>query len=575
MNATKLLIHRVIQMLSSIKQFTFKNRLWNISYLLTLSFAFATHSIWLAHCDICPDVPFWYNFVNCLPLVTVGIKPDLVLQILGTILVSIAVLIIEGLSNSNSSIRSKVLLNESEIIPLVVCSVVIVLMINDQTRITILLPILVFAIHMIIKMTDLVNLLRHPARLEVATQRLFEISMHESIKQHPISNDNSIGLLEIRELLNEQKIRYLNALSLGDNVEIQRSQIYFYLALTCIVKYGNEPGYYNLQKEFIQQLKTITSAVNQHNNLDTQKDYVRFIAKLYVYTIRNQDSSSNDIGMLFHQIMWLELEIRADKHQQSIEDEILRQFSDYIFNALVGSARDKSADAVALTRFYKILDSYMLLMSIAIERNQTQTTKNMAQHLTKWIKHNYEYYIENSSKIQPQHVYVMVRSKDYFLLIIQSFIFAQATITGKFQMDVFVYITELLAKSPLFPYLEQVVMTIEQITLMNEINNIGHMLRFENDSNVFLFERSKLIICITYMLMRTFLRKNNFYQVDYKDDCILDIVIIDRFISTIKDLEIFFATNKHIIHQFAELTSADIDELLIDLKNLKQHRDNV
>lgn len=553
----------------NIRHYFFKNELLNGAYLFAFLIAFATHSIWLAHCAICPNIPLWYNLVYNLPVVTRILDTGIIMSTLGALLIAISVFVIEGLSNSNSSIKSKVLLNESEIIPFVVCFVIIVFSINNQTRVTILLPLLLFTIHIIIKFANVVSLLRHPSRLEVAMQRIFVDSIIESIQIPPANKTHSMEISEIQELLNEQKTHYLNALSLGDTIEVQRRQHYIELALQCFIETDESQC-----DKIIKLLDVIATTVNQLNNPDEQKVYIRFIAKLYVYTIRNQSdqcSISQQLGVIFWKMMWGEsYTIRTVIHQQLIVDEIIRQFSGYIVLVLIGSARDACDDATVESRFYNILDIYSLLICDAIQNNSQTTVEKLVHQLNKWMEHSHHLLTESNEK-QTQHTYHMVRMKDNFLLLIQSVILTQAITREKLSKELFEIIPPMLASSPLFPYLQQSIIIIEKTNLLREftVSDIHRLICIKNTDREFIFHDKSLLIYTAYMMIRTYLRKSQNYVIRYSEDLVLDASLIDIFTQNITNVRSFINKYQRIIHQYAELTDVDIDEILKEMKDLK------
>lgn len=556
---------------SHMKKYTFNNDVWNFAYLLAFSIAFASHSIWLASCSICLDVPSWHGFVNGLPSLSTLVKPDIIISTLSALLIAMSIFVIEGLSNSNSSIKSKVLLNESEIIPLVICFVLVVFQINDQTRILTLIPILLLTIHIIIKFTSLIRLLRHPSRLEVTMQKTFVTAINDSMQSYDAPSDHSIEISEVQELLNEQKFRYLNTLALGDKLEIQRNEKYISLALECILK-NEKQAYHGL---FIEALDDITTTVNQRNNLNEQKSYLQFVSKLYVYAIRYQSNDhpvSQLIGQSFNKILWIELqESRSDKHQQLITEEIIRLFSGYIAPVLVGTANNTNDESIIVSRFYNLLDTYAPLIGIAIEYHQAESVRKLVFEVNKWVQH-YHHLLRESSNIPPHYVYRMIQIKDHFLLMMQSLVLAQSILHNTFFKEIFEALTKVLHDSPLFPSLEQSIMMIESNEDKNDSSrlfNIDHLLRMYANDNEFRFVDTTSIIYTTYMMVRTYLRKANTYSIYSPDYPIQDSSIIDAFAQQIVNLLPFMTEHKHLIHQYAELTQMDIDEILGEINQIK------
>ena len=95
------------------------------------------------------------------------------------------------------------------------------------------------------------------------------------------------------------------------------------------------------------------------------------------------------------------------------------------------------------------------------------------------------------------------------------------------------------------------------------------MIRIKNTEDEFIFHDKNLLIYTAYMMIRTYLRKSQNYVICYSDDSFLDASLIDIFTHNITNIRSFINKYQRIIHQYAELTDVDIDEILKEMTYLK------
>jgi hypothetical protein len=158
----------------NLRLYQFTDTRLNISYIITFLIAFATHSIWLKRCSICLDVPFWYHLVNWFPKVAPVIDPSIIIPVLGALLIGIFFFVAESLRDTNTSVRSRVILKQSEIVPLTGCFVLLMLLINTETRITFLLPALMLTAHTLYSLGTILRLLADSQRMHDASIIVFK-----------------------------------------------------------------------------------------------------------------------------------------------------------------------------------------------------------------------------------------------------------------------------------------------------------------------------------------------------------------------------------------------------------------
>lgn len=282
---------------STIKKYIFKRNSWNIIYLLSFLFAFATHSIWLKRCNMCFDVPFWYDFVGWFPKVSLVIDPSIIVPVLGALLVGIFFFVAESLRDTNTSVRSRVILKQSEIVPLTGCFVLLILLINDETRITFLLPAFMLIAHTLYSLGALLGLLAHSQRMHDASIIVFqEEALAElfAAPQDQYDQNQSAVLREFQAVAS-------TALNNGDVSQYVYAQSYFEAYLDVVLAANSHDGLKNVQVAY-KDLITTTQIVDR---IGMYRKVITKIFKMYISTLRKQKyAEAERILYLLQLIQW-------------------------------------------------------------------------------------------------------------------------------------------------------------------------------------------------------------------------------------------------------------------------------
>lgn len=279
------------------RKYLFTHAVLNITYLVLLGVAFATHSIWLASCSICLDVPIWYNFVGWFPKASQVIDPGIIVPAIGALLVGIFFFVAESLRDTNTSVRSRVILKQSEIVPLTGCFVLLILLINDETRITFLLPALILTAHTLYALGTILRLLADSQRMHEASIIVFKEEAHTELLtalQDQHDQNQSAVLREFQAVAS-------TALNNGDVSQYVYAQSYFEAYLDVVLTANSHDGLKNFQVAY-KDLITTTQIVDR---MAIYQKVITKIFKMYISTLRKQKyAEAERILHLLHLIQW-------------------------------------------------------------------------------------------------------------------------------------------------------------------------------------------------------------------------------------------------------------------------------
>lgn len=282
---------------SHMKKYTFNNDVWNFAYLLSFSIAFATHSIWLVSCGICLDVKLWHGFIEKLPRATRVGNPDIIVPAIGALLVGIFFFVAESLRDTNTSVRSRVILKQSEIVPLTGCFVLLILLINDETRITFLLPALILTAHTLYALGTILRLLADSQRMHEASIIVFKEEAHTELLttlQDQHDQNQSAVLREFQAVAS-------TALNNGDVSQYVYAQSYFEAYLDVVLTANSHDGLKNFQVAY-KDLITTTQIVDR---IGMYRKVITKIFKMYISTLRKQKyAEAERILYLLQLIQW-------------------------------------------------------------------------------------------------------------------------------------------------------------------------------------------------------------------------------------------------------------------------------
>jgi hypothetical protein len=343
-----------------IRHFLFKNELLNVAYLVTFLIAFATHSIWLAHCAICPNVPLWYGFVNWFPKVAVVIDPSIIIPVLGALLVGIFFFVAESLRDTNISIRSRVILQQSEIVPLTGCFVLLMLLINAETRITFLLPAFVLTAHTLYSLGTILRLLADSQRMYDESIAVFkEEACTEllTIQKSQYDQNQSAVLREFQQIAS-------TALNSGDVSQYVYAQGYFEAYLDVVLVENSNDGLKNLIVAYKDLI--ITTQIVDRNAI--YQKVITKVFKMYISTLRLQKyEQAKDILQLLVLLQWPQDEISQQKTNQ-ICSIINTQFDSYFRGCLPATTSAEGQKEYQMW-LQTTLDVVYYLTLTGIERN--------------------------------------------------------------------------------------------------------------------------------------------------------------------------------------------------------------